>query len=360
MKEIKIDTSIYLELQQIHNGTFAPLNSFMDHQCLESVIETMSLPDSHIFSIPILFPISNFTYQDIKFASEVKLIYRNKFVGKILINNIYNFNLNKIFKKLFGTKNEKHPGIIMMRKMGNLFLSGKVTKSKVTHHSKFNIINTPKDVKKIIKKLRLKTIAGFQTRNIPHKAHEFIHRLALEQVDGLLIQPIIGKKKEGDFTSSTVIKTYKHLINNYYPKNKVILSGLSTSMRYAGPREALFHAIIRRNFGCTHFIVGRDHAGVEQFYKEYEAQELCLKMEKKLGIKILPFKGPYFCKKCDTIVTENSCPHKSEKKTCTLEISGTKIRAMLKGEKKIDTKFLRKDIANLIDKDKAFIRRDDD
>ncbi len=244
----------------------------------------------------------------------------------------------------------------MIKNRGNLFLAGKVIKKEEFTHNKYTIVNSPSEVKEIIKKLKLKTVAGFQTRNIPHKAHEFIHRLALEQVDGLLIQPLIGKKKVGDFTSETVIKTYKHLIKSYYPKKRVILSGLATAMRYAGPREAIFHAIIRRNFGCTHFIVGRDHAGVGKFYKEYEAQDLCIKMEKQLGIKILAFKGPYYCTKCENIVTENTCSHKQQKKSCTNEISGTKIRAMIKGKKKINTNFLRKDIAKLINKKKAFIK----
>lgn len=355
MKEIKIDTNSYLELQQICNGTFHPLDSFMNKHCLESVIENMTLLDNQIFSLPILLPISKHVYEKIKLSSEVKLIYRRRYVAKILIQDIYRFDLKKAFNKLFGTKSEKHPGVEMMHKMGNLFLTGKVVKIKnISNHS--NIINDPAQVKNIIKKLKLNSVAGFQTRNIPHKAHEFIHRLALEQVEGLLIQPIIGKKKIGDFKSETVIKTYKHLIKNYYPKNRVILSGLATSMRYAGPREAVFHALIRRNFGCTHFIVGRDHAGVGNFYKEYEAQKLCLKLQKKIGIKILAFKGPYYCNKCEGIVTENTCPHKSQKKSCTIEISGTKIRAMLKGEKKVNTKFIRKDIASLVDKKKAFIK----
>lgn len=356
MKEIKIDLNSFLELKQIANGTFYPLNSFMDHDCLESVVENMTLPSKKIFSLPILLPISKLTYNEIKFSTEVKLIFRNKNVGKILIKEIFNYDLNSIFKKLFGTDSAKHPGITMMKSMGNLFLAGKVVRNEASLNDNDKLINSPKEVITTIKRMKLKTVAGFQTRNIPHKAHEFIHRLALEQVEGLLIQPLIGKKKVGDFASETVIKTYKHLVKNYYPKNRVILSGLATSMRYAGPREAIFHAIIRRNFGCTHFIVGRDHAGVGNFYKEYDAQELCIKMEKKLGIKILAFKGPYYCSKCEGIVTENSCAHKYQKKSCTIEVSGTKIREMIKGKKKINTNFLRKDIAKLINKKKAFIK----
>lgn len=190
---------------------------------------------------------------------------------------------------------------------------------------------TPKESKKLFSKLGMKTVAGFQTRNVPHRAHEYLQRVALEHVDGLFIQPLVGYKKKGDYTTAAVIKGYQALIENFYPKEKVILGTLSTAMRYAGPREAVFHAIVRRNYGCSHFIVGRDHAGVGNYYGKYDAHALTESFGDELGIKIMRLHGPYYCKRCDGIVTEQTCRHEKYMPEEVTHISGTDMRAMLEG-----------------------------
>ncbi len=195
-----------------------------------------------------------------------------------------------------------------------------------------------------IEKKGWKSIVGFQTRNIPHRAHEFLQKIGLSLTDGLLIHPIIGWKKKGDFNPEMIIKAYQILIDHYYPQDRVIFSGLATSMRYAGPLEAVFHAIIRKNFGCTHFIVGRDHAGVGGFYDKYEAHRIFDKFP-DLGIIPLLLNGPYYCKKCLSVVSDKICPHHD---THNIEISGTSIRKMILQGERIGEEYLRLEVAEFI------------
>ena len=202
---------------------------------------------------------------------------------------------------------------------------------------------SPIDTKKIFK--NHKTIVGFQTRNIPHRAHEYLHRLGLEICDALFINPLVGWKKKGDFSEKAVEVGYTTLINKYYTNLNVYFKTLKTPMRYAGPREAIFHAIIRKNLGCTHFIIGRDHAGVGNYYGKYEAQQLAIKLQDKLDIKILNFKEPFYCSICKQIVSENCCNHEDKYIT---KISGTKIREMLQNSKIPPEEFIRSEVANEI------------
>ena len=355
MSKVVISLNQLLELKQLSAGAFFPLNGFMTKNEFISVTNNMRLPNGTVFTLPVILSISNFEFENINNNSKVEIFYKNKFQGFIYVKEKYTLNLKKYLPMIFNTKDLNHPGIKMYNENSNKFIGGRVeyiSGSKTVN--KYD--NTPKEVKKIIKKNNLETVAGFQTRNIPHKAHEYLHRLALERVDGLLIQPLTGEKKHGDFTSDVVLSSYEYLIKNCYPKNKVILTSLMTFMRYAGPREAVFHAIVRRNYGCTHFIVGRDHAGVSNYYGKYDAQKLCKKFENEIDIKILTFKEPFFCKKCNLIVTENTCKEHLSKKY-RVNISGTMIRSYIKNNKLLDDRYVRKEIISDIDSKKAFIKK---
>ena len=178
-----------------------------------------------------------------------------------------------------------------------------------------------------------------------HRAHEYLQRVALELTDGLFIQPLIGWKKGDDFSPEAVINAYEKMTEEFFPHNRVVLGTLRTPMRYAGPREAVFHAIIRKNHGCTHFIVGRDHAGVGNFYGKYEAQELCKSFGKNLGIEILSLCGPFYCRKCGTIVTEKTCGHGDK---YVMDISGTAVRKMLSQGKRPPIEYMRKEISDVL------------
>jgi sulfate adenylyltransferase len=188
---------------------------------------------------------------------------------------------------------------------------------------------TPEETRAYFARAGWQTIAGFQTRNVPHRAHEYLQRLALEQVDGLFIQPLVGSKKRGDYSPAAVLGGYRTLVERFLPANRVLLGILTTAMRYAGPREAVFHAIVRRNYGCTHFVVGRDHAGVGGYYGIYEAHELTRQFDGELGITVMRMSGPFYCAICDGIATERTCGHATTHPDAITEVSGTLVRRLL-------------------------------
>lgn len=352
--KINIDFDSYLELEKIGIGAFKPLEGFMNEKDFYSVAENMRLVNGKLFPIPILLPIpKKIDPEQILHKKKILLIYENNTVGEIYPESIFSINFKRFIKMLFGTNDDKHPGYNMLHKSGNFFLGGKVKLLKQIKYKNSEFSISPKELKLFIKRNKYKTIAGFQTRNVPHKAHEYILTSALKDVDSLFIQPLIGKKKEGDFLPECVLKSYKYLIDYIFPKKQVILGTLTTSMRYSGPREAVFHAIIRRNYGCTHFLVGRDHAGVGSYYGEYDAQNLCVKFEKEIGIKIIKVRGPFYCKSCKKITNDKNCTCKLSEK---IEVSGTKIRNALLNNKKISEKFMRKEILDLIRKEDIFIK----
>jgi len=206
----------------------------------------------------------------------------------------------------------------------------------------------PQEVLSRIKKAGFKNIAGFHTRNVPHKAHEWIHRYALKICEALMIQPLIGQFKKNEYHEKVIVQSNKKLVNEIYRNKKIFLEFLNSYPRYAGPREALFHAIARKNYGCTHFLVGRDHGGVanaygQNYYKKYESQKLCKKYQSKLGIEIICFREPYYCRVCKKVV--NACHHQEKKR---IDINGTRIRNLLISGKKIPNILMRKKISKTL------------
>ncbi len=350
--KIKINFDTYLELEKIADKVFYPLKGFMTEEDFLSVVKTMRLKNKKIFPLPVLLPITLKDKQNIKLNNKVFLEYKNVNVAEVYVRSLFNIDFEEFILPLFGTKDRQHPGYKNLLRNGKNFLGGPIKFLRRVKYRYSDYSLTPETIKKKIKNFQLKTIAGFQTRNVPHKAHEYILRDALKEVDGLFVHPLIGKKKSGDFLPKAVLSSYEYLIDSHFPKNKVLLAGLTTSMRYAGPREAVFHAIIRRNFGCTHFLVGRDHAGVGNYYEEYEAQNLCIKLEKELNIKIIKVRGPFFCKYCKKITTDKLC----KKLKYKVEVSGTRIRNALLKNKTISNKVMRPEIVKLIKKNSIFIR----
>jgi len=312
---ININSEILQDIINIHTGLFNPLNGFMDSKDYRSVIDDMKLANGKIWTIPITLDIEKPTTKDI-----LQLCFEQKKVAIIEVEDIYKIK-NDDIKKIYGTTDINHPGIKKELSRYKYRVGGKVT--LLDENLAKDALN-PSKTKEYFKKMEWKTIAGFQTRNIPHRAHEYLHRLALEFCDALFINPLVGWKKQGDFSEEAVEIGYKTLIDNYYTNLNIYFDTLKTPMRYAGPKEAIFHAIIRKNLGCTHFIIGRDHAGVGEYYGKYEAQELAKKLQPYLDIKILTFKEPYYCNICDQIVSENCCGHTNIEK-----ISGTQVRNML-------------------------------
>jgi len=346
IKEIIIDRDTYLEVQNIANKVFYPLEGFMDSADYKNVVNEMRLNNGAPWPIPITLDVPKDKFNDLIRADKVILKNKNnKNIAELMIEDIYKVDLENDVKKIFGTRSINHPGVAKELMRSPFRVGGRIrmlTQDKNYYYPKYSL--TPDEVKEKFKQLGWKTITGFQTRNPIHLAHEYLQRIALEVTDGLLIQPLVGWRKHNDFSVSSIIKSYKIMLKYFYPKSNVLFCLLNTSMRYAGPREAIFHAILRRNFGCTHFIIGRDHAGVGNFYGKYDAHKLCDKFS-DLGIQILKLHEPYYCKKCRCIVTEKSCVHRDK---YALYISGTQIKLWLLRGKYPPIEFMRKEISGIL------------
>ena len=323
---VEIEYDNWLEISNINNRVFDPLDGFMDSKDYHSVIENMHLADGNPWTIPVTLAIPEEKVKEVMNSEIVYLQNEEKeIVAELEVEDVYTVNYANDLKKVFGTDDKAHPGVLKESRRSKYRVGG-VTRIRKQRPSYFPTIDfTPAQTKTIFKKNNWKTVVGFQTRNPLHRAHEYLQRVGMEVADGLFIQPLLGWKKAGDFTPTAVVKAYEKMIQEFYPAKSAVLGTLLTPMRYAGPREAVFHAIIRKNYGCTHFIVGRDHAGVGDYYGKYAAHELCREFN-DLGIQILYLNGPYFCEKCEGIVTEKTCAHEER---FISQISGTQVRQML-------------------------------
>ena len=335
---MNIDLNTAMDVEQLLNGGFKPLSTFLNFEQLDSVLKKMRLPTGEIWPIPILFPKPS--ESTISTGMTLLLKFRKQNLAKLKVTNIFEYNLKKLIKLFYGTNDIRHPGVLETKKSSNIFLTGKLTRvGKLTKILGIPALE-PDQVKKIIQNKGWKKVVGFHTRNPPHRAHEFLQKNSLENSDGILIHPVVGSKKIGDFSNDAITRSYKLYIKNYLPAKNVLFTSLLTYSRYAGPREAIFTAIVRRNYGCSHFIVGRDHTGVKDFYGKYDSQKIFSKF-KDARIEILCFNEPYYCKKCDQITTSKTCPHR---KKYHLEISGTRIRKAILNKSKIPEIYIRKDI----------------
>ena len=348
----------YLELENLALGAFAPLTGFMNEDEFGSVAERMRLPDGRLFPMPVVLDLTPEQVKKIGRANKIVLVFEGQEVGEVIVKSVFSCAKEHVAEQVFGTCDASHPGVSQWLNMGEFFLGGPVSLHQRVplEFSAYDL--TPDETRSHFANEGWNTVAGFQTRNVPHRAHEYLLRLALEQADGLFIQPLVGLKKRGDYTPMAILASYQTMIDGFLPRQRVLLGVLSTTMRYAGPREALLHAIIRRNYGCTHFIVGRDHAGVGNYYGKYDAQKLTRQLEGELGIQILAFAGPYHCAVCDGIVTERTCPHAESFPEATKQISGTEVRSMLAGNGTVAANVMRPEIADSVRDLEIFIDED--
>jgi len=352
--QYELNEELLQDCINIATGLFAPLDGFMDVGDYRSVVDNMLLNDGSVWTIPISLDIPYDIYVKAIDAKELTLTFQGKEIALLKIASCYMVEEDDILK-VFGTTDKLHPGIKKELKRSKYRVGGKIIISDD------NILNNslnPENTKKYFKDKGWTTIAGFQTRNPIHKAHEHLQRVALEVCDALFINPLVGWKKEGDFSEEAVTNGYKVMIDEYYSNLNIYFDTLKTPMRYAGPREAIFHALIRKNLGCTHFIIGRDHAGVGDYYGKYEAQELAKSIiqTKDIGIELLLLSEPFYCKKCEQIVSDKTCKHSS---MYIQKISGTEIRKMLANGQRPNKTFMRPEIADSIIelKENKFIRK---
>ncbi|MGQ9721543.1 MAG: sulfate adenylyltransferase [Candidatus Jordarchaeum sp.] len=339
---ININEGLAKDVENIAKGVFSPLEGFLLEEDYSSVLDEKRLADDLPWTIPIVLDApSNFK---IGSGDTIILSYENGTLALMQIEEVYKYDKEEFAQKVYGTTDTKHPGVVKVNDLGDRLLGGKInliTEMK-TPFSKYNL--RPVETRILFREKGWRTIVGFQTRNAPHLGHEYVQKTALTFVDGVFINPVIGKKKAGDFRDEVILEAYDALIKNYYLKDRAVMSILPFEMRYAGPREAIFHAIVRKNFGCTHFIVGRDHAGVGDFYPPYAAQDIFDEFP-DLGIIPLFFKAFYYCKKCGSVVNEKTCPHEEEH---CIKFSGTKIREILISGRYPPKEMMRPEVVDII------------
>jgi sulfate adenylyltransferase len=346
-KKIKYELSHdqYLTVARIADGSFSPLTGFMNKAEVLSILKNKKLTNGLVWTIPIMLPALELKIDELKDLEVIELFYpADKFIGIVVIEEIFKMNILEMLINIFNTDNPKHPGVNKMLNEGEYFIAGDIFIVDEYKDELDKYCLKPIEVQNLIRTKGFKTVAGFQTRNVPHRAHEYLQRIAMETLDGILIHPILGWKKTGDYNPELIVRCYNELIKQYYNTEIVILSGLRMNMFYAGPLEAVLHSIVRKNYGCTHFIVGRDHAGVGDFYDKYAAHKIFDTIKPK-GIEPFLLNGPHYCSKCNSIVTDKICKHGNE---FIEEISGTKMRQLISEKQYPPEYYMRKEICDII------------
>jgi len=337
------------DLIMLGMGAFSPLEGFMGAEDYGGVLSEMRLRSGVLFPIPVTLTVSSRQARDLKENQPIALVNSESggVMGVMELREKFPLDRRREAMEVFRTTDENHPGVEKLYRGGDVALSGPVeVLSEGDYPVRFTDFARPAETRKLFAEKGWSSVAAFQTRNPMHRSHEHITKLALEVCDGLLIHPIVGKLKGGDVPPDVRIKCYRALLKNYYPQDRAVMKVYPMEMRYAGPREAVLHAIIRQNFGCSHLIVGRDHAGVGDYYAPFDAQKVFDELKPgDLHIRPLKMDNAFWCRRCESIVTRQTCEHGDEDH---LTISGTRLREMLAAGTRPPEQFSRPEIIDIL------------
>jgi sulfate adenylyltransferase len=347
LPKVQIGARELSDLEMLTVGALSPLTGFMGEKDYRSVIEEMALTSGLPWTIPVTLSLDEEETKRIGGASRVALIADGSAIALLDVEQVYRRDREAEAQSVFKTTDTAHPGVKALHAAGDFVAAGPVQAIRLPEHDTFEDYRlTPAQTRQAFADRGWKRVVGFQTRNPVHRAHEYLQKCAMEIVDGLLLHPLVGETKEDDVPADVRMRCYEILFDNYYPKDRAMMSVFPAAMRYAGPKEAIWHAIARKNYGCTHFIVGRDHAGVGSYYGTYDAQRIFEEFEPdQLGITPLFFEHSFYCLKCEQMASPKTCPHGDEERVV---LSGTKVREMLRAGQKPPMEFSRPEVAQIL------------
>lgn len=335
------------DLELIVTGVLSPLTGFMGQAEYQRVIDTMHLPNGLPWSLPIALPVDAQIAETLHAGQDLALAdAKGQLYGVLELREKFTYDKAHEAQQVYRTTDPAHPGVGRLMGQGDVYLAGDIWAFALPTPDFADICRTPAETRAIFAENGWKRVVAFQTRNPIHRAHEYLLKCALETVDGLMLHPLVGATKSDDIPADVRIQSYHAILEHYFPKNRVLLTAFPAAMRYAGPREAIFHAIARKNYGCTHFIVGRDHAGVGSYYGTYDAQRIFDEFDPaQISITPIFFEHAFYCRDCGQIVTPKTCPHAEDS---WLTLSGTQVRQKLAAGEMLPLEFTRPEVSAVL------------
>jgi sulfate adenylyltransferase len=347
LPQVLVGSRQLADLEMLAIGAYSPLGGFMKQADYLGVVNDMHLANGLPWTVPITISTTSEQATTLKEGSQVALVNEHGMLQAVMtVEEKYAYDKQHEASKVYRTTEEAHPGVKAMYQQGDILLGGPIRVVALQNQAFAQYRYTPTQSRQLFVERGWKRVVGFQTRNPVHRAHEYIQKCALETVDGLYLHPLVGDTKGDDIPADVRMRCYEVLLANYYPSDRVILGVLPAAMRYAGPREAIFHALMRKNYGCSHFIVGRDHAGVGNYYGTYDAQHIFAEFDPaKLGMTPMFFDHTFFCRACDSMASSKTCPHGTDQH---VTLSGTRVRQMLQAGEIPPREFSRPEVAKVL------------